>query len=59
MSKILTRLEPVAKALVAAVLPLVTVSLANGSFDWKAILASALTAIAVYFVPNKITASAS
>lgn len=45
--------QPILKAVVAAVLPLVTVSLLNGQFDYKAIVSAALTALAVYLVPNK------
>lgn len=46
-------LRPILKAVVAAVLPLVSVSLLNGSFDYKAIVAAVLTAVAVYLVPNR------
>lgn len=51
-SKIVNKLLGAAKALVAAVVPLVSVALADGSFDWKAILAAAISAVGVYFVPN-------
>ena len=52
MNKVLAQVETVGKAIAAAVLPLVSVSLLNGSFDYKAIIAAAVTALAVYFVPN-------
>jgi hypothetical protein len=45
-------LQPILKAIAAAVLPLVSVSLLNGSFDYKAIVAAVLTAVVVYIVPN-------
>lgn len=51
-SKVLSFLRSIGKAVAAAVLPLVTVSLTNGSFDWKGVLAAGLTAVAVYLVPN-------
>lgn len=54
LSTILAKAGEVAKAIAAAVLPLVTVALANGSFDWRAILTAALTAIAVYLIPNYV-----
>lgn len=57
----LKSLSPVLKAVVAAVLgavvPLATVALSTGKFDWKAIASAAagaaITALGVYLAPNK------
>ena len=46
------KLGPLAKAIAAAVLPLVTVSLLNGSLDYKALVSAAVTAVVVFLVPN-------
>lgn len=53
MKKVLDQLSKVAKAVAAAVLPLVSVALLNGAFNYKAIVAAAVTAIMVFLVPNK------
>ena len=50
-------LQGIVKAIVAAIIPLVSVSLLNGSFDYKAIIAAVLSAIAVYIAPNKAKAA--
>lgn len=50
-------LQQVAKSIVAAVVPLVSVSLLNGSLNYKAIIAAALSAVVVYLTPNKPAAA--
>jgi hypothetical protein len=46
-------LQQAAKALVAAVVPLVGVSLATGAFDWKGILSAVAGLVVTYIVPNR------
>lgn len=52
-SGLLGSARPFVKAVAGAIVPLVSVSVLNGSLDYKAILAAALTAAAVYLSPNR------
>ncbi len=50
--KLLGPLAPAAKAVIAAIVPFVTVWINTGNIDWKNLLAAAAGAVFVFLFPN-------